>query len=63
MKRIMRLFCRAFGHNVEPIDGVIYLLEMTAINACRLNPELKCRRCGKALLDKHGKVEGLNGQV
>ena len=53
-EKINKFLCRRFGHVTDSVDVAIYMIEVNAINAPRLNPELKCQRCKKLLANERG---------
>lgn len=42
-----KLFCKIFGHSWDDAELALYNIEIAAINARSLKPEISCkRRCG-----------------
>lgn len=41
----MNWLCKLFGHKYSEIDILICNIELHAINADQLHPELRCQRC------------------
>lgn len=45
MKKVKDWICKTFGHSFDNVEEVMFRIQIDAINAKNLKPELKCKRC------------------
>lgn len=44
--KIKECFCKYFGHSFDNVELLMFDISKTAINANKLDPKIKCQRCG-----------------